>query len=537
VNEFVRPDSLYVAQLTERAGAEGSATLQPRRYAAVAANLPVLEGVVTDLAARLAPKPSVPGKVLQQQQGWLVADGKLLIGTQATMTYWRGSTLAARAPEIGFSLTRFVPDRSGTGLTDDLVEVAEAMQARGQVALRHHWGLWYDRRRDDHEMISREDGDVWPPFFEQPWARTGRDRASNGLSRYDLTRYNPWYFSRVRDFAALARERGLVLINEMYFQHNILEAGAHWAEFPWRTANNVNAPGFPEPPVYLESDGSAPSRPDYGKRIFVAEQFYDVAHPVRRELHRAYIRQCLANLAEQSNVIHVLGEEYSGPRAFMEFWLDIVAEWQVETGKKPLIGLSAPKDVQDAILADPRRGRLIDVIDLKYWWRTDKELYAPKGGENLSPRQHERLWKGGRPTAKSIAAMVSEYRRKFPGKAVIASFDGAEGWAVVSAGGSLAKLPGTTEPALLQALARMQPVAAGSGFTALADPGRDYFFYAPDGGAIAAELGAGGGEFMACQIDLGTGAAPPMTPLADQRSFRAASTAGKPAAYWVTRVR
>lgn len=29
------------------------------------------------------------------------------------------------------------------------------------------------------------------------------------------------------------------------------------------------------------------------KRVFVADMFYDVSHPVRRALHRNYIRLCL----------------------------------------------------------------------------------------------------------------------------------------------------------------------------------------------------------------------------------------------------
>jgi hypothetical protein len=146
----------------------------------------------------------------------------------------------------------------------------------------HNYGFWYERRRDDHERTRRANGDVWPPFYELPFARSGQSTAWDGLSRYDLTKYNPWYWRRLKDFADICDHRGLVLFHQNYFQHNILEAGAHWAYFPWRTANNINDTGFPEPPFYAGD-----------KRIFLAEQFYDVTHPVRRPLHRAYIRQCL----------------------------------------------------------------------------------------------------------------------------------------------------------------------------------------------------------------------------------------------------
>jgi len=125
------------------------------------------------------------------------------------------------------------------------------MKAGGKAVLEHHWGLWYDRRRDDHEMVRRIDGEVWPPFYEQPWARSGVGTAWDGLSKYDLTKFNPWYFARLKSFADLCDRKGLVLVQQTYFQHNILEAGAHWADFPWRPANCLQATGFPEPPPYV----------------------------------------------------------------------------------------------------------------------------------------------------------------------------------------------------------------------------------------------------------------------------------------------
>jgi hypothetical protein len=415
-NTFPRPRSLYRAQLAERRGEAAVAALEPRRYTEQTfAAVPSLEAAVPDLAARLAPKPPAPGRPLTLRDGILYVGDAVLSGKQTTGAWWLGRLEPARAGTYGPALTRFSPGRTGPGLTDEIPSVAAAMEREGQVAFRHHYGLWHDRRRIDHQMIRRPDADVWPPFFEQPFARTGRGRAWDGLSLYDLTRYNPWYFARLRAFAAEARQRGLVLIDEMYFQHNILESGAHWVDSPWRPVNNVNDTGFTEPPPYT------------GDTIKMAAEFYDITHPVRRELHRAYIRQCLANLAGEPNVLHTLTAENSGPLPFMQFWLDVIGEWQRETGYDPLIALSAPKDVQDAILADPLRAALVDVIDLTYWFRTpDGAEFAPPGGTDLAPRQHGRRWRGGRPNAASIAAMAQEYRQKFPGKAVISGLDQAD---------------------------------------------------------------------------------------------------------------
>ena len=499
LNEFVRPDSLYRAQLAKRRGTAALASLPPQVRPAEVTGTLTLEKAIPDLAAKLAPPPQGRGKWLANLNGWLVADGRLLIGGQIETPSWIGQLLPERAPEGGIALTRFTPGRSGLGLTDDFDALTGTMIADNLVAIRHHWGLWYDRRRNDHQINRRLPGDVWPPFLEQPWARSGEGWTWNGLSRYDLSRFNPWYFGRLRQFAEIGRMHGFVLINEMYYQHNILETGAHWADFPWRPVNCIQATDFPEPPQYGE-----------GNCILMAEAFYDVSHPVRRELHRAYIRQCLANLADQPNVIHTTGDEFSGPLHFVEFWLDVVAEWEAETGRRPLIALSAPKDVQDAILADPARGRLIDVIDLKYWWRTDTETYAPRGGENLTPRQHESLWKGGRPTPASIARMVHEYRERFPDKAVVTGLAEADGWAFAAAGGSLPKLPASTDARLLEALPGMRPMASPGDPTTIRQwtlsDGIDSWFVTSLGvRPLAVDLRDKKGTFVFWRIDPATG--------------------------------
>jgi hypothetical protein len=416
LNEFVKPDSLFEAQLAERLGDRPPAILKPRP-------IPTDPGTaksIDELIPKIEPPPAPRLHTLKLTSGLLTIDGEPVAGNRLGTAWWRGSVLPSRATEVGVGVTRFVPGREGAGFSDDLDQLTDEMKVKGFAVLAHHWGLWYDRRRDDHQMVRRIDGDVWAPFYEQPWARSGQGRAWDGLSKYDLTKFNPWYFVRLRQFADLAERKGLVLVQQMYFQHNVLEAGAHWADFAWRPANCLQETGFPEPPVYVGD-----------KRVFMAKAFYDVSHPVRRDLHRRYIRHCLDTLGTCPNVVFQIGEEFTGPLAFVEFWLDTIAEWQKEKGRAVLVGLSCTKDVQDAILADPKRAPIVSVIDLKYWWYTaDGGVYDPKGDTDLAPRQQLREWKGSKSRSEaSVARAVREYRTKFPDKAVTVSFDGASGWA------------------------------------------------------------------------------------------------------------
>ena len=386
--------------------------------------------------------------------GWLTKDGVLLVGGKHQTPWWNGKAIDASMAKAKPALTRFVPGQEGLGGTDRIDSVIASLQRHHTVLFSQNYGLWTDRRRDDHERIRRKDGDAWAPFYEQPFARTGANSqkpiansqlAWDGMSKYDLTTLNKWYFWRLRQFAKKTESIGILLKNQHYFQHNILEAGAHWVDCPWRTANNVNHTPFLEP-VNFTGD----------KRIFTATQFYDITNPTLRELHRQYIRQSLDAFKGQPNVIHSIGEEFTGPLHFVQFWLDVIAEWEQNNGKV-LVDLAVNKDVQDAILTDPKRSKIVDLIDIEQWFYHNKGEYAPAGGVNMAPRQYQRKIKTGSARFEDVYRAVSEYRLQYPDKAVIYSAQKAPemAWASLMAGGSCAAIP-VKDEALLKAIATMQ---------------------------------------------------------------------------------
>ncbi len=387
---------------------------------------------------------------LQIKNGWLLRGDAILAGKRQSVPWWSGGVQGKDLQNAQPAITRFVPGRTGRGLTDDLNELTDDMKARNIIGIEQNYGLWYDRRRDDHERVRRMDGEVWPPFYELPFARSGKELAWDGLSKYDLTKYNLFYWSRLKQFADLADQKGLVLVHQNYFQHNIIEAGAHYVDFPWRSANNINNTGFVEP-VNFAGD----------KRIFYAEQFYDISNPIRKELHKKYIRQCLNNFKDNNGVIQLIGEEFTGPLHFVKFWLEVIREWEKETGKHPIIGLSVTKDVQDAILNNPAYAAIVDLIDIRYWhYQADGTAYEPKGGQNLAPRQHARLLKPKKTSFEQVYRAVKEYRDKYPEKAVSYSGDSYPEFAmaVFMAGGSLPSLPDNFDKELLKAASTMKPV-------------------------------------------------------------------------------
>jgi len=535
-NNAIQPRSLYYAQLSARLGdnvlkraqilplntsASSSPSVKVAAELTAQSVIPVLtlfnwigqapernpiplnkEGAKTidQIGFKPLPVPALAAP-LHVQNGWLVRGNKILTGKRPEVPWWTGTSRTYGLKEAKFHITRFVPGRTGTGLTDDLDEMTDQMVHNNIIGLEHNYGLWYDRRRDDHERIRRMDGEVWPPFYELPFARSGQGLAWDGLSKYDLTKYNTWYWGRLKKFGDLADQKGLVLIHQDYFQHNIIEAGAHYVDFPWRTANNINNTGFPEPPPFAGD-----------KRIFLGEQFYDITNPVRRQLHKAYIRKCLDNFADNNGVIHFTAAEFTGPLHFVRFWLNTISDWEKEKGKKALIGLSTTKDVQDSILADPALSSVIDVIDIRYWhYEADGKAYVPLGGENLAPRQHARLLNPKKSSFQQVYRAVREYRDKYPKKAVIYSGDSfdAFGWAAFMAGGSLANLPPVIiYPGFFISASGMLPLNSSNqdGQFLLSNQQNEYIIYFQKPGTIKVDLNKAPGSFIVRWIDSATGA-------------------------------
>ncbi len=532
-NASVKPYSLYYAQLADRGisdadqradlmmfSSDASSSPTPAEAAWLIAESnqpgPLLSDWIDKVSERLPipsdqsgaksideipPAPPPPQGINQPltiKNGLCIISGNLAAGGRDEVQWWLGGIRPSDIPKNKPCLTRFVPGRDGPGLTDDLDELTDSMAKSHMIGIEHHYALWYDERDDDHERVRRMNGNVWPPFYELPFLRSGQGQAWDGLSKYDLTRYNPWYFNRLKQFAQLCDSKGLVLINQQFFQHNIIEAGAHWASCPWRSANNINDMGFPEPPPFAGD-----------KRIFMAGQFYDMTNAHRCEIYRAYIRHCLDEQANDTNVIQLTGAEFTGPLAFMQFWIDTVAQWEHDTGKQVIVGLSATKDVQDDILRDPKRAPIVSVIDIRYWWyQVDGKPYAPAGGLNLSPRQLERVFPHKNSSFAQVYRAVREYREKYPDKAVIYSADGqAEfGWAALMAGGSLPDIRTHMDSRLLAAIPNMHPISPpAAGEYALADSNQNFLIYKIGRGAIDFDLPAGKSSYVQRWINPRTG--------------------------------
>ncbi len=73
--------------------------------------------------------------------------------------------------------------------------------------------------------------------FQPPWARSDVPGYANGGNKFDLDRWNPDYFERLKNFIGKASDHGIfvevVLFSSIY-------GGDNWGYNPFHPANNIN---------------------------------------------------------------------------------------------------------------------------------------------------------------------------------------------------------------------------------------------------------------------------------------------------------
>lgn len=90
-----------------------------------------------------------------------------------------------------------------------------------------------------------------PAAFLPPWQRTDTPGTAGGGNRFDLKRWNPAYFERLRDFVEQASRRGIVVEVNLFCP---FYEDSMWQVSPLNSANNVNGIGNVPPTSVLTMD-------------------------------------------------------------------------------------------------------------------------------------------------------------------------------------------------------------------------------------------------------------------------------------------
>ncbi|NLI01193.1 MAG: hypothetical protein GX446_17050 [Chthonomonadales bacterium] len=157
-----------------------------------------------------------------------------------------------------------------------------------------------------------------PHRYITPWARSDQAGYANGGNKFDLSRFDPAYFARLRDFMTQASRRGVVVEMNLYCP---FYGDEMWRLSPMNAANNVNGVGrVTRTDVYtLDRNG--------GLLLY----------------HEAVVRKIVAELNDFDNLYYeICNEPYFGgvTMDWQRRMVDVIVETERKLPRKHLISLN-----------------------------------------------------------------------------------------------------------------------------------------------------------------------------------------------------
>jgi hypothetical protein len=307
----------------------------------------------------------------------------------------------------------------------------------------------------------------------QPWLRTGPGRARDGLPRFDLSRFDPAYFRRLRNRVLAARARGFY-VSVMLFEGWGLQwqRAWRWRSHPFHRPNNVNG---------VEADAN---------RDGTGTEAHTLA--VRRvtRIQEAYVRRVLAAVNDLDNVLYEIANEsgvYS--TAWQYHMIDFVKRSMRRMGKTHPVGMTFQHAHGHNQALQRSRADWISPFGLEYLSNP-----APSDGRKVELMDTDHQCGGcGDPTF--------PWRSFFRGYNPIymdSMDDEPRKWAIRSALGQTRRYANRID------LAHMPPRGTlASTRYALAAPGREYLVYQPDSGPFSVDLGATAASYRVEWFDPG----------------------------------
>jgi hypothetical protein len=258
-------------------------------------------------------------------------------------------------------------------------------------------------------------GDFHLCMTPQPWARTGPGAAKDGKPKFDLDRFDPAFFDRLRDRVVAAGERGMyvaVMLFDGWALH-LSPAPDHVEGHPFHAANNVN---------------------EVGIRSIVDYQVLPLDRRVR-ELQESYLRKVVDTLHDLPNLLWEVANESSGgggvdpefaealgqvgtsdwgDSTLWQYWvIDLVRRHESEMGyDRHPIGMTMQFPVAEQTrVNDPLFGSRAEWISPGY----DDDIFAA-GGHPMAPGSPQSRWLEDPPVADGRKVVITDTDHYAPGR-------------------------------------------------------------------------------------------------------------------------
>ncbi|MBN1845127.1 MAG: hypothetical protein JW810_05550 [Sedimentisphaerales bacterium] len=160
------------------------------------------------------------------------------------------------------------------------------------------------------------------------YRRTGPGTAVDGKLKFDLTRYDPEYFQRLRDRVRLAKERGMY-VGVMLFQgfsvarKSPRAQGNPWSGHPLHRDNNING-------ISGDADGDGNGY-----------EVHTLDNPRITAIQEDYVRKVIDTVGSFDNVIYeISNESHGGSTAWQYHMIDVIRNHEKRREKQHPVWMS-----------------------------------------------------------------------------------------------------------------------------------------------------------------------------------------------------
>jgi len=239
----------------------------------------------------------------------------------------------------------------------DYVKYLDALQAYGMNYTRPYAGAMLELV---DEYVKDNPLGPKPRRTVVPWARSNQPGHVYGGNKFDLDKWDPAYFARLKDFIAKAAERGIVV--EICF------------------FNSEYVVNWPISPLYFENNIQGVGHCDY-------EDFQTLRHRDLVERQSAYVSKITQEVNAYDNVILEICDEPSnftshadaGP--WVEHLLQVVHDTEAKLPKKHLVAQEVEGPLGGPV--DFSASPLLSIIVGQYIWGSDADSDQMGGMKGL----------------------------------------------------------------------------------------------------------------------------------------------------------
>lgn len=296
-----------------------------------------------------------------------------------------------------------------------------------------------------------------------PWPRTGPGGALDGKPRFDVMKFDPAYFERLRSRVMAAGEMGLY-VSVMLFDSWSVEHQGTWKGHPFHASNNIN--GINGDP---DNDG-------------IGIETHMLRIPAVTKLQEAYARKVVDTLNDLDNVLYEISNESEYGADWHNHLARTIQDYEAKKPKRHPVGITGGGPTNAELFAGPadwisptewtdppaNDGRKVVIIDTDHIGHVSRTWVW----RSFLRGHHPILMDWMRKTSPWYSPVDQDAMRKAMGQ--------------------------TLKMANRMDLAAMTPRndLASTGYC-LANPGQEYLVYLPKGGEATVDLSAATGELSA----------------------------------------